>query len=414
MGVTAVSTRPMLGSICRKRGYSGKLMPNGPILIVNRVGFVGGAEKVLLSAGMIFRANGHDVVLACPAPSPLATQALQGGLLVVEADIGRTNATLSPRLLLDHAQRLKRGRQQVQQLVASLRPDMIHVHHPVAALYVTKAARQADVPVLLHIHETLPVSRSYELLARYIYRRCDHLIGVSDKSCEMAIRFGIPARRVTRIYNAVDDRFFADVAPAPELQSGGPHIGIFGAIEVRKGQEYFIRAAAELATRYPGAQFWIVGAVNYADAAGYQTRLETLASELGIRDRVHFTGFRSDIPALMMGMDAIAFASTGFEALPTVIIEACALGKPVVATTVGGVAEILRDGETGWLLPPRDPAAMASALNTALGDEGTRLGANAKQDIRRRFNTARFEAELMACVRSVRHAHDQQMVCQVQ
>jgi glycosyltransferase involved in cell wall biosynthesis len=376
-------------------------MPSGSILAVNRVDFVGGAERVLLTAGRISREHGYKVTLACPAPSTLANEALQNGIEIEPVAVDRTRASISPLRLVRQARSLAVGRKQISNLVQTLRPDIIHVHHPVAALYVIKAAQASGTPLLLHVHETLPVSVPYALLARKVYRYCTHFVGVSEKSCEMIRAFGGRPDRITRIYNGVRSGFVTEVQPTDVLQTGGPHIGIFGVIEPRKGQEYFIRAAASILRTHPEAQFWIVGPLSYENNKSYLNRLRKLASELSIDENLHFTGFRDDVPRWMAGMDAVVLASTSFESLPTVIIEAAALGRPVVATSVGGVAEILRDGETGFVVPPGNSEALASALNRVLSADGSIMGEKAKVDIRERFSQARFEVEIMKCYRAL-------------
>jgi glycosyltransferase involved in cell wall biosynthesis len=374
-------------------------MPSGSILIVNRVGFIGGAERVLLNAGRLARENGFKVVLACPAPSALAGAAIEHGITVEPVAIDRTKATLSPSLLARQVLRLAAGRKRIAELVRSSGFDMIHVHHPVAALYVTKAAQDTGTPVLMHVHETLPVSIPYRYLARMVYPRCRHFVGVSEKSCEMVRAFGGHPDAVSLIYNGVGSGFLRDLEPVPELSGAGPHIGIFGVIEPRKGQDHFIRAAAKVVRVYPQAQFWIVGSLSYASNHSYLERLRQLVSELSIGRSVHFTDHQDDVPRWMAGMDAVVLASTGSESLPTVIIEACALGRPVVATSVGGVAEIVHHGETGRIVPPADADAIASALTAILSGDGRAMAAKAKADVRERFSRERFETEMMKCYR---------------
>ena len=222
--------------------------------MVSRVGFVGGAERVLISIGALLQANGYRVTLACPAPGPLMDEAIRHRIEVRPIAIDRTKATTSPFLLFRHIVQFVRGRKEIAQLTKSLQPDVVHVHHPVGGLYCLRAARTSNVPLLMHVHETLPLSLAYKLLAQQVYRRCSHLIGVSEKSCEMIRSLGIPADRISRIYNSVANSFLDDVEPVKELRSTGPHIGIFGAIEPRKGQEYFIRAAGPSSRAQPDGE----------------------------------------------------------------------------------------------------------------------------------------------------------------
>ena len=103
----------------------------------------------------------------------------------------------------------------------------------------------------------------------------------------------------------------------------------------------------------------------------------------------------------MAGMDVVVLASTGSESLPTVIIEAGALGVPVVATTVGGVDEILKDGETGLLVPPKDPKLLADAIGQLLGPKGAAVRERVRQDIRAKFSRSLFEDAILSCYRTL-------------
>jgi glycosyltransferase involved in cell wall biosynthesis len=255
----------------------------------------------------------------------------------------------------------------------------------------------------MHVHETLPLPIHYKLLARLVYRHSNHLIGVSEKSCDMIRSLGIPADRVSRIYNGVAPAFLEDVEPVEELRGPGPHIGIFGAIEPRKGQEYFIRAATKVLQNHPTSKFWVVGSTSYQDNEVYFEHLKDLAGSLQIAQHIRFVGFRRDVPQWMAGMDVIVLASTGMEALPTVIIEAGALGVPVVATTVGGVAEILTHGETGMLVPPKDPDLIAEAVGQLLGPKGNTVSQRVKFSIRAKFSRSLFDHAILNCYKSFSH-----------
>ena len=117
---------------------------------------------------------------------------------------------------------------------------------------------------------------------------------------------------------------------------------------------------------------------------------------------MHFTGYRRDVAQLMTAMDVVVLSSVAFDALPTVCIEALALGRPLVATRVGGVPEIIRDGETGRIVPPHDPVAMADAVAALLAaTDPERMAQAARADIRRRFSPERFGDDLAGALRGV-------------
>jgi glycosyltransferase involved in cell wall biosynthesis len=367
-----------------------------PVLTVNRVGFLGGAERILVEIGAAALQRGYCPVLACPAPGVLATEARRVGIDVQPVTIDRTKSSLSPVKLLRSLGALRRGQMEILQLARSIQARLIHVHHPVAALYALKAARSLSLPLLIHVHETLPARRSYKLLAKYVYPHCSHFICVSEASGEMVRSFGAPEGRISVIYNGVNRQFLKPAEPADQLRQPGPHIGIFGVIEPRKGQDHFIIAAAKVIEQFPNARFWIVGSLSFADNTEYLNRLHSLAASFSLTDRIHFAGFQDDVPRWMSGMDVVVLASTGFESLPTVLLEACVMGRAVVATDVGGVREIVRDGETGLVIPPGDPVRLGQAISAALGARGKALGSQARRHALQQFGPQRFADQITA------------------
>src|SRR2546425_932387 len=146
------------------------------------------------------------------------------------------------------------------------------------------------------------------------------------------------------------------------LGAGEPVVGLVANIRGSKGHNVFLEAAREILTTAPRARFLIVG-----DGVGYEEVRRRL-SALGLAERVTMTGFRRDIPEVMAALDVLVLPSIRSEATSQVIPQALAVGTPVVATTVGGSPELVRDGETGRLVPPADPHALAGAVLEILGD----------------------------------------------
>lgn len=371
-----------------------------PILLtVNRVGFLGGVERIIINSCVAAVEAGFRPVIACPSGGELARTAQAAGIEVVGLRLDRGQATTSPLQLYRLAGSVYRGRGEVLALARELHASLIHVHHPMSAIQAGSAAHAVGLPVLLHAHETLPIGALYRLAMRKIRHLPQLCLGVSKASCDMLCDAGMPPDRVRLLYNAVDARFFEAVVPADDFAdaglASGPHIGLFGVLEPRKGHEGFLAAARQVLARHPAATFWIVGGQSFADNAAYVANLHRLAEAEGLAGHVRFTGFRADVPNLMAGMDAVVLASTGFESLPTVLIEAGALGRAVVATDIGGVREIVADGRTGLVVPARDDAGLAAAIMRALSPEGAVMAAAARVNARRRFGPARFAHELV-------------------
>jgi len=146
-------------------------------------------------------------------------------------------------------------------------------------------------------------------------------------------------------------------------------VGMASRLAPEKGHGCFLQAAAMLMNQFPVCRFVIVGSPMYAPA-DYESHLRRMTARLGLDGRVIFTGFRPDVLEVMAAMDVFVCAADE-EALGRAVLEAMALGKPVVATKAGGLTETVVDGVTGFLVPPRDPAAMASAIATCMANPDT-------------------------------------------
>ncbi len=172
-----------------------------------------------------------------------------------------------------------------------------------------------------------------------------------------------------------------------ELGVGGdaPLVGWVGRLDRKKRVEDFVAAAALVAERRPEARFVVVGGPD-AFMPEYAGELKALAAELGVGDRMVWTGDRPDVPRLLAGLDVFVWLAQG-EGMPHVIAEAGAAGLPVVATRDNGTIEQLTDGETGLFVPHQDPPAVARAVERLLGDAGfrDRLGRALRQKVEREY-----------------------------
>jgi glycosyltransferase involved in cell wall biosynthesis len=174
-------------------------------------------------------------------------------------------------------------------------------------------------------------------------------------------------------------------------RSGGvPVIGLVGRISPWKGQHIFLRAAAEVLKKYPGARFQIIGAPLFAEQ-DYDRHLRELAAELGIESSVEFTGFQSNVDQWISRLDLFVHASTTGEPFGQVVIEAMAHAKPVVATRGGGIPEIVQDGVTGLLVPMNDAPAMSLAIDRILADPvaAGAMGAAGRRRVEEHFTIRR-------------------------
>lgn len=192
---------------------------------------------------------------------------------------------------------------------------------------------------------------------------------------------GTPTRQVTPT-EACDARRELGAADREVL------IGVFGRLQRWKGQDLFVEAAAEVARARPHTKFAVVGGSVFGLEPEFLEGLRHRAEMLGLRDRLVFTGFRSDVPRLMAACDVVCHTSRIPEPFGLVIVEAMALGRAVIATEGGGPSEIVASDEYGMLVPPGDPRALARAMLALVDDPDLRraLGENARERARREFS----------------------------
>lgn len=376
--------------------------PERRVLAVNRVAFLGGVERIILTLAAGMRAHGWETVLACPGEGVLPDAARAQGTAVVPCPFDRMRITADPAVLARYPLSWVRSANAVEAHCRDGLIDLIHAHHPVSALYALRAVRHLGLPMVLHVHETLPARPLYAAAMRVALRHASRVLCVSGAARDLALALGADPARLRVVHNGVDPRFLAagPPAPAPEvLRAGpGPHIGVFAVLEPRKAQHVLLEAAARLADRFPDARFWIVGAAALRDKEHYVDRLRRMAEAPPLRGRAVITGFRPDAAAWLAAMDIVVQTSVALESFGMALAEAQVLGRPVVASRVGGMPEVVAEGETGLIVPPGDAAALAAALDRLLSDPGLRraLGERGAEEARRRFAPGVFRERVAA------------------
>lgn len=181
---------------------------------------------------------------------------------------------------------------------------------------------------------------------------------------------------------------------------GWPHdalvVTIAGRLESWKGQDVFLRAASDVSRDVPQARFVVLGGALYGRDHAYAAALPRLASALGIADKVAFTGHRDDALAVVAGSDLVAHCSTTPEPFGMVVVEAMALGRPVIASNTGGPAEIVDSGHTGLLVRPGDPDVLAQAMRRLLSNppERTAIGQAGRAVVHDRFTAEQMTRAL--------------------
>lgn len=284
----------------------------------------------------------------------------------------------------------------VRQLVRLLRQediDILHIHSPYPAILGRLAGRLARVKAIIYTEHNI-VERYHPLtmLGNVLtYPLNDDIIAISS-AVSRSIRRWKTARSkaLHTIYDAIDFDAIDSIEVSPkvikeDLGINAHHlvIGNVAHIQPQKGHRYLIQAAQLVLEQCPDVMFVIVGGDK---VVGGIRELEELAQRLGIGDRVIFTGFRHDVLQLMAGFDVFVLPSV-WEGFGIVLLEAMALGKPVIGTSVGGIPEVIDDKVDGFLVEPRNPAQLAARIVELLRDETLRnsMGQKGMHKVRKKF-----------------------------
>lgn len=350
---------------------------------------LGGAERVLATLGAAAPAAGFQFEVAVLSQPGSHRSAMEPVL----ASAGVSTRYLSIRRLSD-----PRALPRLASAIRSSGCDVVHAHLEDAATLVPVAARLAGRRTVCTFHHVVvPLARREALkerLAISVANRSAGVVFVSRYSLDsFALAYGGPRKNWCVVENAVDlDAFTHRPATMPpELMApdGAPVVTMVGALRIRKGQAVALRAWPAVLRRFPHARLLLVGDGIEREA------LRARCAALGLSERVIFAGTRTDVSRLMRASSLVILPSE-HEALPTTLIEAAACGRPVVASDVDGIPEVVIDGETGLLVPVGDEVALADAVSALLEDEPLRLrmGARARELAEERFSAYHWAERL--------------------
>jgi glycosyltransferase involved in cell wall biosynthesis len=297
----------------------------------------------------------------------------------------------------------------IERHLRDLRPDILHLNSGIERSAIL-AARRVGIPTVVHVRGMMSVDGA-KARRRFadLDAGIDHYVAISGAVADSIREVGVSAERVWIVHNAarppaedLDPSRVAEARAEWGIIPTDVVAAAFGRITDWKGQLDFVRAAERIAAVCPRLKLMIVG--DESDMAGdYMDRLKT-AVDLGpLRDRVVFTGYQHDVATFYGMSDIVVHCSNRPEPFGRVVIEGMAVGKPTIAMAEGGPLDIIEDGVDGLLVPPRDEAALASALRVLYDDPALRerLGGRARSTVVDRFSPRRCShgvAEVYASV----------------
>jgi glycosyltransferase involved in cell wall biosynthesis len=355
----------------------------------------GGQNQVLVTV-LGLRSLGYRTMLVAHPDGELRQRAKEGLDLI----------PLAPRTEMDLSAAWRLSR-----LLKQLKPDIVHAHdaHGVAmaGLGLSMSTQLSKPPLIASRRVDFHIRGGR--MSRWKYRQVDCFICASDAIRRMLVADGVPEARAVTVHEGID-LGRVDAAPPANLHEdlflphGAPLVGNVAALVPHKGQRHLIEAAALVVRQVPDARFVIAGEGELRPA------LERAIRDHRLEKHVLLAGFRPDVLSMHKAFDIFVMSSVT-EGLGTSLLDAMAGGKPVVATSTGGIPEVVLDGVTGLLVAPRDHQAMAAAIVRLLKNPTLRqrMGEAGAARAREKFSADRMlEQTVRVYQRVALHPHQEQ------
>lgn len=374
-----------------------------PILILEQQSWRGGAQRVL---EMVLDAlqNEFQPVVAFPQPGPFCEKLRSRGVDTLIYPLGTYRS--GRKSLIDMASFGARSLYcglQLASTIAERDIQLVYMNGPRCLPAGTLAARLTARPSLFHLHNTLS-RRPDVILASRVARHVSKIVTCSQATagCLLASCPEL-ASKTHVLYNPVDELSDAPLGPSPGPAHHAPPgevvVGMVGRLTEAKGHQILLRAIAGLRFRIKkDFQVVFVGAPapDCPEDYSYARYLESCASGLGLAGKILWTGYQSNPSSHYATMHVLVHPSSSNEGMPLVVLEAMQQAIPVIASRIGGIPEVVRDGVNGLLIPPGDESALSEALERLVSDPALRLrlGGAAHESIDDRFSPKIFRRSI--------------------
>jgi glycosyltransferase involved in cell wall biosynthesis len=394
------------------------------VVYLNPSGQMGGAEMSLMDllASMRAAEPRWDFWVVLGEDGPLAGQARAAGTQVILAPFPRELARLGdsgsgPLRALWSCFKAFPGTMRyassLRRTLKELQPDIVHTNG--FKMHVLGAwAHPENTPVIWHVRDYVSTRPLMKRLLRMLAGRCAAAIGNSESVASDIQKVCGPQLETLCVYNAIDLKRYSPMGEKMDLDSlaglkpASPNtvrIGLAATLAHWKGHAVFLRAVARL-SRDLSYRAYVIGGPIYQTDNSQRTldELRALAAELGIADRVGFTGYVADTASAIRALDVLVHASTQPEPFGRVIAEGMACGRAVICSAAGGAAELIADGTDALAHPPGDDTALAERIAELVRDPElrTRLGRAARITAERRFERSRLSEEVIPLYQRLR------------
>jgi len=352
------------------------------ILLFFEYGTLNGGEMSMLALLDKLGQSEFEFVAVAPASGMLKERLEQLGIKVL------------PLILRDKkGQKLpvKQVDSHLLELITRAAPDLVHSNSLSMGRMVGRIASRLPMPCTAHLRDIIRLNKT----AVVDLNRSAGLIAVSNATRQFHAKQGLMSGKLKIVFNGVDTEVFRPASPVGTLRqklglsNSAVLIANIGQICLRKGQTLLAQVGAFLAEEFPDANYLFIGQRHSKklESIEYEKSIRQIFREAGIENRLFCLGFREDIPSILNQIDLLVHTARQ-EPLGRVLIEAASCGKAIVATEVGGTAEILEDGVSAILVPPDDPDSLAAAIRRMFTDSElrSRLGRQARKNVIEKFS----------------------------
>lgn len=350
------------------------------ILYVHGIGSIGGAERDLIALLSRLDRRIWQPAIACPETGPLQE-------VVRAQDVPSYPVNLPPWRKASSLMSRHAGVRRLQALLTDVQPALVHVNDLWWVPHTIRAVEglSSRIPIIAYVRqETQP-----RKVSQYALDRVDYVVAVSHQVEQCLLSGGVSPDRVRTHYSGVDcsavvsSEWNHDIRAQHGVPCEALLLGTVANLLPLKGYEVMLDAFPAILSAMPAVHYLIIG----GGGDEYCARLKAIAVERGIAERVHFAGFQESVASYLSALDLYVHPSLK-EAFGLAVVEAMAMGKAVVATTTGGLPEVVAQGETGLLVPPGDAESLAAAVVALLKDRARReqMGHCGKARARERFS----------------------------
>ena len=328
--------------------------PAPVLLVANFADRVGGGEESMLTLARGLDRRRYVPQAVVPAEGEIAEALRRLGIPVAVLPLPPLRPWTAPAVL--------RSLRALGALLKEWRPILVHAHGSRGALYAGLAARRLHIPVIWHVRIADPDPRLDPLLLRLSTR----IIAISQ-AVRSRFPHGASRDKVQVVYNGIDPQVWPLAEEDPSAAEA-PRILLVGRLSVNKGQATLIHAMPTILQSWPKARAVLLG----RDEEGEELRLRRLAKELRVVESVEFSDWTVNPQPQYRAATVVVLPSRS-EGFGRTLVEAALTGRPVVASRVGGIPEVVLDGETGFLVSPDDPVLLADRILSLLGNRSLRL-----------------------------------------